>query len=312
MNDERWTTLRTQCETLDPGTELETPVSDRRFSVVRTAGDRIVVRFEDSGEERPLWRDQFDVFVDQLADAPVAVADLQPSVEPYAVVVTLAPEFTIADDAIVPDPEDAVAGESPFLVSAVEARTQPERVHDDALLLAALLDGFDDIDDAADPSSLETDPLTDLYVLSSDVQRGTDRLRGSARDALLDRLGPDQELHGRYGTVRRTVREHRQPLDEEAVFDALDGYDIPREWVLGIDPEKLDVVLSVTDLAADEVYETRESVYVQKTSVDEDEKYSRLQGLIDQVAALEGEEGESIREELDEIESRLEAALASD
>ncbi|WP_323174013.1 hypothetical protein [Natrialba sp. PRR66] len=311
MNDERWTALRTQCETLDPGTELETPVSDRRFSVVRTAGDRIAVRFEDSGEERPLWRDQFDVFVDQLANTQVAVADLQPSVEPYAVVVTLAPEFTVADDAIISDPEDAVAGESPFLVSAVEARTQPERVHDDALLLAALLDELDDIDDAADPSSLETDPLTDLYVLSSDVQRGTDRLRGSARDALLDRLGPDQELHGRYGTVRRTVRERRRPLDEETVFDALDEYEIPREWVLGIDPEKLDVVLSVTDLTAEEVYETRESVYVQKTSVDEDEKYSRLQGLIDQVAALEGEEGESIREELDEIESRLEAALAS-
>ncbi|ELZ01072.1 hypothetical protein C482_07726 [Natrialba chahannaoensis JCM 10990] len=310
MNDDRWNDLRTACTELESGAVLETPVSERRFDIVRSADDRIVVRFGDSGETHTLWREQFDVLTAQLADGDqngLPVDTLQPGVEPYAVLLTLSGAYTVTDDTIRRD-DEAVAGESPYLVSAAEARTQPERVHDDGLLLAALLDG---LENATEPGVLETDPLTDLYVLASDVQHGADRLRRSARNALLDRLGPDQELHGRYGTVRRTVRERRRPMDEEAIFEALDEHDVPREWVLGVDPEKLDVVISVTDLSEAEVYETDESVYVQKTSVDEDEKYSRLQGLVERIDALEGEEGEALRNELDEIESRLEAALAS-
>ncbi|ELY94630.1 hypothetical protein C483_02825 [Natrialba hulunbeirensis JCM 10989] len=310
MNDDRWNALRTACTELESGAVLETPVSERRFDIVRSADDRIVVRFADSGERHTLWREQFGVLTAQLAAGDqngLAIETLQPGVEPYAVLLTLSGAYTVTDDTIRRD-DEAVAGESPYLVSAAEARTQPERVHDDGLLLAALLDGLEDADE---PGVLETDSLTDLYVLASDVQHGADRLRRSARNALLDRLGPDQALHGRYGTVRRTVRERRRPMDEEAVFEALDEHDVPREWVLGVDQEKLDVVISVTDLSDAEVYETDESVYVQKTSVDEDEKYLRLQGLVEQIDALEGEEGEELRNELDEIESRLEAALAS-
>lgn len=43
---------------------------------------------------------------------------------------------------------------------------------------------------ANDPASPDTEALTDLYVLLSDVQRDTDRIRKSVRDSLLDRLGP--------------------------------------------------------------------------------------------------------------------------
>ncbi|MEY7848358.1 hypothetical protein AB7C87_04050 [Natrarchaeobius sp. A-rgal3] len=306
MDHERWTDLRSACEELESGAELETPVSGRRFEPIDTNDDRIVVRFADSGEERPLWREQFDVLVDQLEGNSVAVEDLQPGIEPYAVIATLSGSFAATDDEIVAD-DDAVVGESPFLVSAAEARTPPERVHDDALLLAAFLERIDD----REFPSLETGTLTDLYVLASDVERGTDRLRRSVRDQLLERLGPNQELHGRYGTVRRTVRERRRPTDDEAVFDVLDERDIPREWVLGVDPEKLDVVVSVTDLPADEVYDVDESVYVQKTGIDEDEKYSRLQGIADRIDELEGAEGTALRAELDEIEDRLEEALSA-
>ncbi|SDQ64737.1 hypothetical protein [Natronobacterium texcoconense] len=304
--DEIWADIRTEGASLESGSVLETPVSGRRFEVVRIETDRIVVRFRDSDEERPLWREQFAVIVDQLENGWVAVDDLQPGVEPYAALLTLAGTFTVEGDEIGRDP-DAVAGESPFLVSPTEARTQPERVHDDALLLATLLERID----ADEPSSLETDPLTDLYVLSSDVQRGADRLRRSAREPLLERLGPDQQLHGRYGTVRRTVRERRSPKDDETVLESLDEHGIPRAWVLGVDPEKLDVVLSVTDLSEDEVYDVDESVYVQKTGVDEDEKYSRLQGIADRIDELADAESEELRTELDEIEDRLEEALSA-
>ena len=304
--DDTWTTLRTQCEALEPGAELVTPVSERPFEVERTDDDRIVIRFGDSGETRPLWREQFVVFLEQLDEEGVAIEQLQPGVEPYASVVTLADEYAADEESIRYDP-DAVGGESPFLVPAADARNPPERVHDDALLLAALLERLD----ADDPGALDTDPLTDLYVLASDVQHGSNRVRRSARDPLLERLGPEQELHGRYGTVRRTTRERRQPKDAETIFAALDERGIPREWVTGVDRDKLDVVLAVTDLEEEEVYDVDEDVYVQKTGVNEDEKYSRLQGIADRIDELEGAEGRELRDELDAIEEQLEEALSA-
>ncbi|TMT86651.1 hypothetical protein E2L06_08595 [Haloterrigena sp. H1] len=304
--DDTWTSIRTQCEALEPGAELITPVSERPFGIERTAADRIVVRFEDSGERRSLWREQFVVFLERLDEGTVAIEHLQPGVEPYASIVTLSDEYGVDDGTISYDP-DAVGGQSPFLVPAADSRAPPEHVHDDAVLLAALLERLD----ADDPAALDTDSLTDLYVLASDVQHGADRLRRSTRAPLLERLGPDQQLHGRYGTVRRTTRERRRPKDAETVFAALDERGIPREWVTGIDRDKLDIVLAVTELEEDEVYDVDEDVYVQKTSVDEDEKYSRLQGLADRIDDLEDAEGAALREELDDIEDRLEEALSA-
>jgi hypothetical protein len=301
-----WRGVRRQCESLEPGAELVTPVSGRSFRIESTFDDRIVVRFTDSEEERPLWREQFEMLVDRLGDGPIQVPALAPGIEPYVAVLSLSAEHAVEDETIHRDAEGA-AGESPYLVPPAEARAPPRRVHDDALLLASTLERLD----AGDPSSLDTDSLTDLYVLLSDVQRGTDRLRGSVRTPLLDRLGPDQRLHGRFGTVRRTTRERRRAKDDEAILDALDDHDIPHEWVLGVDPEKLDVVLAVTDLNEGEVYDVDEQVYVQKTGTDEHEKFSRLQGLVDRVDELDGEEGERLREDLLELEARLDDALSA-
>ncbi|ELY57714.1 hypothetical protein [Natronolimnohabitans innermongolicus] len=311
MNDEHWADLREQCEALEPGAQLLTPVSDRPFRIGATASDRIVVRFADSDEERPLWREQFGVFDEQLEGQAMAIGDLQPGVEPYATVLTLTDAYAVEDDAIVAT-DDATGGdgESSFLVPAADARTPPERVHDDALLLAHLVEHLE-IDDHRDLESLDTGSLTDYYVLASDVQRGADGLRSTARDELLERLGPDQQLHGRFGTVRRTVRERRRPKDDETILAALDERGIPREWVLGVDTDKLDVVCSVTDLEEDAVYDVDESVYVQKTDVDEDEKFERLRGLADRLDALEDADGEALAEELEAIEDRLEEALTA-
>ncbi|SDK72575.1 DUF5320 domain-containing protein [Natronorubrum texcoconense] len=310
MNDENWTELRSRCEDVPAGAQLLTPLSERPFRLEATADDRILVRFADSTEERPLWREQFGVFDEQLEGGAMAIDDLQPGVEPYAAVITLSESYTVDDGAITIAPEDATGGESPFLVTAADARTPPERVHDDAILLAHLVERLE-IDDLESLDSLDTDSLTDYYVLASDVQRGADGVRSAARDELLERLGPDQELHGRFGTVRRTTRERRRPKDDETVLAALDEHGIPREWVLGVDRDKLDVVLSVTDLADDDVYDTSEDVYVQKIGVDEDEKYSRLQGLADRIEDLEDAQGESLQDELEAIEDRLEEALTA-
>lgn len=303
----RWPDLRTQIDGLEPGSELETPVSGRRFVVESIADDGIDVSYLDSGESRTLQREQVDVLTERLDEHPIHVDSLQPGVEPYATVLSLAPDVHLAGDELVYDPDEATAGESPYVVSPAEARPPPTRLRDDALLLADHAARLD----LSDPAELETVSLTDAYVVSSDVQHGANRLRKTLRDELLARLGPDQQLHGRFGTVRRTTRTRRTVRDEEVVFEALDEHGIPREWVLGVDQTKLDVILSVTDLEESDVYDVDESVYVQKTAVDEDEKYELLAGIRDRLDALEGEEGEAIREELTDIESRLEEALAS-
>ncbi len=298
--DDHWEAIQDRCASLEAGTELVTPLSERPFRVSEVAEDRLHIRFGDSHETRTLWPGQFAMLADRLAETPIAVEGLQPGVEPYVTILTLLADYVVEDDTIVYTPEDG--GGSPYLRSPVEARTRPERLHDDAVLLADLIER----DALADPETLETETLTDLYVLLSDVQHEADQLRQTARDALLGRLGPEQELHGRFGTVRRTVRDRRRLKDTETVFEALDAEDIPREWVIGVDRDKLDIVLAVTDLEESAVYDHDELVYVQKTAVEEEEKYTRLQGLDRRVAELEGAVGERLREDLREIERRLE------
>jgi len=306
-HEELWNAIQERCAALEPGTELVTPLSNRPFRVREISTDRLRIRFDDSGEKRPLWREQFEVLSDRLAKHRLAVAELPPGGEPYTAILTLLADFGVEDDEIAYVPEPEMGGGSPYLISPADARTRPERLHDDAILLADLLDSMEPID----LETLDTGTLTDLYVLLSDVQHEADRLRQTARESLLSRLGPDQELHGRFGTVRRTTRERRRPKDDETIFDVLNEHGIPREWVLGVDSDKLDVVLAATDLEEEEVYDVAEQAYVQKTEVEEDEKYARLQGLAERIEAVDGEEGEELREDLRDLEARLDEALSA-
>lgn len=306
-HDELWDALRDRYADLEPGTELVTPHSDRPFRVLECSTDWLGIRFDDSGEERLLRREQFEVLVDRLDDRRLPVADLPPGVEPYVTVLTLLAEYCVEDDEIVHVPDPEMGGGSPYVRSPAEARERHERLHDDALLLADELESLD----SADVELLETNALADLYVLLSDVQHRADRFRQTVRESLLARLGPDQELHGRFGTIRRTTRERRLPKDDEAVFEALDEHGIPREWVLGVDTDKLDVVLAVTDLDEADVFDVEEHDYVQKTEVEEAEKYSRLRGLADRIDELDGADAEELREDLRDLETRLDEALSA-
>nr|WP_200862272.1 hypothetical protein [Candidatus Halobonum tyrrellensis] len=76
--EDLWRDLRETAERIDPNAELVTPVSARGFRIEATVDDRFVVRFRDSGEERPLHREQFDVLVDRLDDGLVSLEDLPP------------------------------------------------------------------------------------------------------------------------------------------------------------------------------------------------------------------------------------------
>ena len=311
-----WDDLREACESKREQVTLLTPSSRRRFTVEAVHDDRIDVAFPDEADERSLLGEQFEVLVDRIEAAPVGLdlTDLPPRVEPYATVLSLADRYAVDEDGAllrdVGEGAEAVedgAAENPFVREGRPEPTPPERVHGDLLLLADLLERLD----VDDPGNLSTEELADLYVLLSEVQRGADEFRRSASDELLERIGPEGRLHGRFGTVRRTVRERRQPKPDETVFDVLDEAGIPREWVTGVDPEKLDVVVAATDVEEADVFDVSEQVYVQKTGVEDEEKRSRLQGIKDRLAGVETAEADELLEEVEAIEGRLDEVLAT-
>ena len=311
-----WAELREACESVADEATLLTPSSRRRFTVEAVAEDGIDVAFPDEGDERVLLREQFEVLHERIESAPVGLdlTDLPSRVEPYATVLSLADEYAIEGDGqvlrVAEDGERARTngtGAHPLVRQGRPEPTPPERVHGDLLLLADLLERLD----VDDPRSLDTEQLADLYVLLSEVQRGADEFRRAASEELVERVGPEGRLHGRFGTVHRTVRQRRHPKSETEVFAALDDAGVPREWVTGVDPEKLDVVLAVTDVAEEEVYDVTESVYMQKTGVEADEKRSRLQGIKDRLAGLETAEADALMDDVEDIEARLDALLAA-
>lgn len=305
--DAIWRSIRERCESLDPDAVLLTPASERAFVVDRTDDDRIVVRFREGGD-RTLWRDQFRVLVDRVGEEPLPFDSLPPGVGPYVAVLSLAPEFAIDDGALRRVDEAEEGGtESALLRSQWDVRRPPEQVHDDALLVADWLERRD----ATDVGSLAERDLVDLYVLLSDVQWGADDVRREVGDELLDHVGPEGRLHGQFGTVTRTRRERRQLKDEDEILDRLDEADVPREWVLGVDDDKLDVVVAATDVDEADVYDVTEQYYVQKTDVESEAKRERLRGLRDRLAGVDDEEADRLREEIDALEDRIDDVLAA-
>jgi len=311
-----WSDLLDTCRARGDDVTLLTPSSLRRFTVEAVADDRIDVAFTDAVDERSLLREQFELLYERIEAAPagIALADLPARIEPYATVLSLADRYVVDEEQGVlevaeerPGAPSGTVLANPFVVEGRPEPTPPERVHGDLLLLADLLERLD----VDDPHGLPTEELADLYVLLSEVQRDADQFRRAASDELLARVGPEGRLHGRFGTVHRTSREIRHPKPDEEVFAVLDREGVPREWVTGVDSDKLDVVLAVTDVEEGEVYDVSEQVYVQKTGVEADEKRARLQGIRDRLAGLETPEVEALMDEVEAIEGRLDDLLAA-
>lgn len=302
--EDTWQTLRDHVREREDAVYL-TPRSERSFTVTDVGDDRIRVTYRESGASRTLWRDQFELLADRLDDGEaVTFADLPPGVEPYVAVLSVSGRYATTDGELRHSPE-ATAGSR--LVRAYE-RPDADEVRDDALLLVDLLDrhDLDDLPDLADAD------VVDLYVLLSDVQRGADDVRTTVGDDLLDRIGPSGRLSGRFGTVSRASRKRRQLRDEAAVFDALDDHDVPREWVTGVDTDKLDVVLAVTDLDEDDVYDVETTSYVQKTGVADAEKADYLAGLRERLDGVEGMAAAELREDIDDLEREIEDVLGGE
>jgi hypothetical protein len=302
-----WSNLLEECEAVGDDATLVTPLSNDAFRITDVQEHRIIVEFPDSGEKRPLQREQFETLARRIGDAAAAfdLERLPPDADPYPTVLSLHPRFEIDErEGLIRETDEPGPSQ---LVRAPESdaetdRTEPDlAVYADALLLTDALERHD----VTDLGGLETATLVNLYTLLSDVQRNADELRQDVADVLLERVHHDQPIHAQFGSVQRTSREYRSLRDEADVLATLEAAGIPRDRVTSVDSSKVDDALEVTELSASDVYEVEEREYVRKADVDEDHKETRLQGLKEQLAASDEPEAAELREEIDELEARI-------
>ncbi|MFB6101453.1 MAG: hypothetical protein ABEJ73_02695 [Haloplanus sp.] len=304
-----WHNLLDELDELPEGSTLITPLSNDRFRVTDVQEQRVVIEFRDRDidKTRPLQRDQFETLHRRITDEPdgFELDRLPPDADPYPAVLSLHPRFEIDEDrGVITEKEGSTS--SQLLDTEREGedteRTEPDLdVYADALLLVDALERHD----VTTFEEMETDALVNLYTLLSDVQRDANDLRKDVADVLLSRLHHDRPVSGPFGSVQRTTRRNRSLKDDEEVLDALEDAGIDRERVLGVDRDKVDDALDVTELSESDVYDIDESEYVRKAEVDEERKETRLQGLKDQLAATESDEAEELRAEIEELEDRI-------
>ena len=302
-----WNNLLEECETLADDSTLVTPLSGKAFRITDVQEHRILVEFPSSGETRPLQRDQFETLAHRIREAgeTFELDRLPPDAEPYSAVLSLHPRFEIDEReghiSVSDDPGPSQLVRAPESDSESD-RSEPElSIYADALLLTDALERHD----VTNLDGLETSTLVNLYTLLSDVQRNADDLRQDVADRLLDRIHHDQPIHSQFGSVQRTGREYRSLRDEDDVLATLEEAGIPRERVTSVDSSKVDEALEVTELRASDVYEIDEREYIRKADVDEESKASRLQGLKEQLAASDDPEAAELRDEIDDLESRI-------
>ncbi|ELY67236.1 hypothetical protein [Natronococcus jeotgali] len=303
-----WSNLLEECEALGDEATLVTPLSKKPFHIVDVQEHRIVIEFSDSEEKRPLQRNQFETLARRIGDAADTfdLERLPPDAEPYAAVLSLHPRFEIDErEGLIRESENPGPSQ---LVQAPETETETERtepdlsIYADALLLTDALERHD----VTDLSGQETSTLVNLYTLLSDVQRNADDLRQDVADVLLERVHHDQPIHAQFGSVQRTSRTYKSLRDEEEVLATLEDAGIPRKRVISVDSSKVDEALEVTELSRSDVYEIEDREYVRKADVDEEHKETRLQGLKEQLAASDEPEAAELREEIDDLETRIE------
>ncbi len=304
-----WGNLRDECEALPPEATLATPLSDTKFRITDVQDHRIVIELLDTGESRPLQREQFETLAGRVEETARGfhLDRLPPEADPYPAVLSLHPRFEVDTNQGIlretdePTPSQLVQpGESP---AETTERTEPDlAVYSDALLLVDLLESHD----VTDLETVDTSVLVNLYTLLSDVQRGANDLRKDVSTVLLERVHHDQPVHGQFGSVQRTARTYRSLRDEETVLSTLEAAGIPRERVTSVDASKVEDALEVTELSPSELFEIERREYVRKAEVDDERKETRLQGLKDRLAATDGAEADALTAEIDALEQRIE------
>ena len=301
-----WHTLLDKAEELPSDATLITPLSHKRFHITDTQEHRVIIEYQESGDSHPLQCEQFETLYRRIQErnGRFELDRIPADAEPYAAVLTLHPRFEIDEKAgvIIETEEPSATHVIDDEESTTEDRVEPDLgVYSDTLLLIDSLERHD----LTNLTELDTDALVNLYTLLSDVQRGANDLRKDIADTLLDRVHHDQPVHAQYGSVQRTSRRSKSLKDDTEVLAALEDAGIDRDRVLGVDPDKVEDALDVTDLHEQDVYDIDERAYVRKADVNEDVKETRLQGLKDRLAATDSEEADVLRSEIEDLEDRI-------
>ncbi|SMO35569.1 hypothetical protein [Halorubrum cibi] len=300
-----WHRLLDELDDLPEGATLITPLSHKRFRIDDVQEQRVIITGESTDEKRPLQRDQFETLYRRITDEPggFELDRLPTDADPYPAVLSLHPKFEIDEDAgVITEMDSPTSTQILDNDAEPEERSEPDLdVYADSLLLVDALERHD----VTTLSEMETDALVNLYTLLSDVQRNANDLRQDVAEVLLTRLHHDRPVSGPFGSVQRTTRRNRSLKDEDEVLAKLEAEGIDRERVTGIDRSEVDDALEVTDLSETDVYDIEESEYVRKADVDEEVKETRLQGLKEQLAATEGEQAEELRQEIENLEDRI-------
>jgi len=306
-----WHAILDELDEVPPDGTFRTPLSDKPFRLEDVQEHRVLIAYREQETTIPLKREQFETLYDRVSDTPQPfdLDRLPADAEPYATIFSVHPRFEI-------DQREGVLKntDSPVPSSLVDAslsvdtqdpeptREEPDLpLYSDSLLLIDALERYE----PTDLETMETAELVNLYTLCSDVQRNADDLRQNVRSLLLDRLHHDQPVHGQYGSVQRTSRRNRTLKDDQTVLEKLEDQGIDRERVTTVDTSKVDEALEVTDLSESDLYEIDESQYVRKADVDEERKESRLQGLKDQLAAVDEPQTEELQREIEDLEARI-------
>jgi hypothetical protein len=309
-----WNTLLDALDDLSDGATLITPLSHTRFRIRDVQEHRVVIELLDGDTDnvRPLQREQFETLYRRITDEPggFELDRLPPDADPYPAVLSVHPRFEIDEErGVIEEREGPTtsqlldAEDQADLDTGDDQRTEPDLdVYADALLLVDALERHE----VEILEEMETDALINLYTLLSDVQRNANALRQDVADVLLTRLHHDRPVSGPFGSVQRTTRRNRSLKDDEVVLEKLEAAGIDPDRVMGVDRDKVDDALEVTELSEADVYEVEEREYVRKAEVDEERKETRLQGLKDQLAAAESDEAEELRKEIEDLEARIE------
>jgi hypothetical protein len=304
---ERWHTLLKEAEDLASDATLVTPLTDTRFHITDTQEHRIIIEFLESGDSQPLQREQFETLSQRIQDTAdgFELDRLPPDAEPYAAVLMLHPRVEIDVDAGVIRETDAPTttrglDEEP---SGESDRAEPDiEVYADALLLIDALERHD----LTAMTDLETDVLIDLTRccrMSSEARTISDKTWLTSYSTGYSTIS---RWPAQYGSIQRTSRHSKSLKDDKEVLAVLEDAGVDRDRVLGIDPDKVDDALEVTDLRKRDVYDSDERAYVRKAEVDDDVKETRLQGLKEQLAASESEEVAELRDEIEALEAPIE------
>jgi len=64
-----WHNLLERLDELPEGATFRTPLSNDRFQITGVQEHRVIIRFTDSGESRPLLKDQFETLYRRVSDS---------------------------------------------------------------------------------------------------------------------------------------------------------------------------------------------------------------------------------------------------